>query len=179
MLLNIHVIKMLFVNFVPDCSEAIWEDVNSKFLEGGMPPDPLSRHAHISHAAIILLPSCFSPHLKILYETLGGGHPFQLKLTNGNNYSIFRYTYYMLQLGLQYRTTGRALNLKAYPKLDCCVNTALIRRHLTKHCSQCWLSLAMASRSLLKASVQSCELCRALRQQISSWRLFHCYLASW
>ena len=34
-----------------------------------MPPDPPSRHAHLSHATIILLPSC-PPQLKILYETL-------------------------------------------------------------------------------------------------------------
>ena len=52
-------------------SEAIWEDLNSKFSwEGGMPPDPPSKHPRFLHATIILLPSCSpAPQLKILYET--------------------------------------------------------------------------------------------------------------
>ena len=35
-----------------------------------MPPDPPSRHACVLHTTIILLPSCFPPQLKILYENL-------------------------------------------------------------------------------------------------------------
>ena len=49
-------------------SEAIWEDLNSRFFwgRGSMPPDPPSRYARYYHPATILFP----PQLKILYETL-------------------------------------------------------------------------------------------------------------
>ena len=40
-------------------SEAIWEDVNSKISCGGMPPDPPSKHAHVSFR--MLLSSCYHP----------------------------------------------------------------------------------------------------------------------
>ena len=53
------------------CQKQSERYINSTFSWGGMPPDPPSRHACISHATIILLPSCFPPpQLKFLYETL-------------------------------------------------------------------------------------------------------------
>ena len=59
------------------------EDLNSKFLERGRgghaprAPQQACMLTHVlacSHATIILLPSCFPPQLKILYETLEPQH---------------------------------------------------------------------------------------------------------
>ena len=61
------------------------------FPEGGMPPDPPSRHACILHITIILLPSCFPPQLKILHEILLGTKPisqFCLKVRQDSNSSM-------------------------------------------------------------------------------------------
>ena len=58
MLLNVCVIKVLIGILSQIASEAIWEDVNSKFC---MPQTPPSRYAHTLHATIILLPSCPPP----------------------------------------------------------------------------------------------------------------------
>ena len=59
------------LKFVPDCARRNLRGCKfNLFLEGGHAPDPPSRHAHVSHTTIVLLPSCFPLHLKILYETL-------------------------------------------------------------------------------------------------------------
>ena len=47
-------------------SEAIWDDLNSKVVGGGMPQIPHSGHARLS----CYHPVFFPPKLKILYETL-------------------------------------------------------------------------------------------------------------
>ena len=71
MLLNISMcLQMLFGNFVPDCVRSNLRGHKFKIFMGAMPPDPPSRHTHVSHATIILLPSCSPPHLRIMYETL-------------------------------------------------------------------------------------------------------------
>ena len=71
MLLNVSMCHQNVRKFCPRLHQKQSERyINSKFSWGGMPPDPPSRHACISHTTIILLPSCFPPQLKILYETL-------------------------------------------------------------------------------------------------------------
>ena len=71
MLLNMSICyQMLFGNFVPDCIRSNLRGSKLKIFLQGILPDPSSRHARLLYATIILLPSCFPPHLKILYETL-------------------------------------------------------------------------------------------------------------
>ena len=65
--------QVLNNNLVPDCVKAIWEGLNSKFSRGRHAP---SSHAHVSalsHATVILLPSCSLP-LPNSYETLVYAH---------------------------------------------------------------------------------------------------------
>ena len=68
---------MLFEKFVPDCIRSNLRGSKFKIFLGGACPQTslVGTHAYLrvsvlSDTTIILLPSCFSPQLKILYETL-------------------------------------------------------------------------------------------------------------
>ena len=76
----LDIIKILFGKFVPDCVRSYLRGSKFKIFlgGGGCPQTPLvGMHTYAcvsvpSHTTIILLPSCFLPQFKILYETLIG-----------------------------------------------------------------------------------------------------------